>query len=152
MLRALRDAVRGIYLLLIQRGEGRRLEGELEGSGVVAAQLRRELNLRGHRVVGTEGVVTAGANHRNLRIGQVLVQALVELVLVLTANLHAHDGRVAVLTNLGLIITAACENVLELLLSTRNILGRERVEETSFHGTIQAQGSSHLHALHLNLT
>ena len=75
-------------------------------------------------------MVATGAGNGHLRIGQVFVQALVELVLVLTANLHAHDGGVAVLTNLGLVITAACENVLELLLSTRNIRGRECVEET----------------------
>ena len=96
-------------------------------------------------------MVSAGAGHGYLRIGQVLVQTLVELVLVLTANLHAHDGGVAVLTDLGLVIAAACENVLELLLSACNILGRECVEETRFHGTIQAQGGSDLHALHLDL-
>ena len=145
-------AVRGIYLLLIQRGEGRRLEGELEGSRVVATQLRRELNLRGHGVVGAEGVVATGTGDGHLRIGQVLVQALVELVLVLTANLHAHDGGVAVLTNLSLVIAAACENVLELLLSAGNVLGRECVEETCLHGTVQAQGGSHLHALHRNVS
>ena len=151
MLRVLREAVRGIYLLLIQRGEGRSLESELEGSGVVVAQLRRELDLRGHCVVGTEGVVAAGAGDSYLRVGQVCVQTLVELVLVLTANLHAHDGGVAVLAHLGLVIAAARENVLELLLSARNILGRECVEETRFHGTVQAQGGSDLHALHLDL-
>ena len=97
-------------------------------------------------------MVATGAGNGHLRIGQVFVQTLVELVLILTANLHAHNGGVAVLTDLSLVIAAACENVLELLLSTRNILGRECVEETRFHGTVQTQGGSDLHALHLNLT
>ena len=151
MLRVLRDAVRGIYLLLLQRGEGRRLEGELEGSCVVVTQLRRELDLRGHGVVGAEGVVAAGAGNGHLRIGQVFVQALVELVLVLTANLHAHDGGVAVLTNLGLVITATGKSTLQSLFCTSYVRAREGVEETCFHGTVQAQGSSHLHALHSHL-
>ena len=96
-------------------------------------------------------MVATGAGDGHLRIGQVPVQTLVELVLVLTANLHAHDGGATVLTDLGLVIATACENVLELLLSARNILGRECVEETRFHGTVQAQGSNHLHTLHLDL-
>ena len=96
-------------------------------------------------------MVATGAGDGHLRFGQVLVQSLVELSFVLTANLHAHDGGIAVLTNLGLVIATTGKSVLQSLFCASYVRAREGVEETCLYGTVQAQGGSHLHALHGHL-
>ena len=96
-------------------------------------------------------MVATGAGDGHLRFGQVFIQSLVELSFVFTANLHAHDGGVAVLADLSLVIATTSKSILQSLFCTSYVRAREGVEETCLHGTVQAQGSSHLHALHSHL-
>ena len=58
--------VEGVHLLLVQRGEGRRLESEFVRNTVVVTQLLSELNIRLQSVVTAEGVVATGAGDGHL--------------------------------------------------------------------------------------